>query len=74
MIYTTKKLNLLLNYSADIGCGTRRDTAWLDQRRFSIIGIDASKGMLKQAQNNFPDLHFIQDTLPELQKLNQHTY
>ena len=60
--------------SADIGCGTGRDTAWLNKKGYSIIGIDASKGMLEQAQKNFPDLHFVQDALPELKKLNQHTF
>ena len=60
--------------TADIGCGTGRDTAWLDQRGFSIIGTDASKGMLEQAQNNFPNLHFVKDELPKLNKLNQYTF
>lgn len=60
--------------TADIGCGTGRDTAWLDQRGFSVIGADASKGMLEQAQNNFPNLHFVQDALPNLDHLNQHTF
>jgi len=60
--------------TADIGCGTGRDTAWLDQKGGSIIGIDASKGMLKQAQKNHPALHFIQDALPELKKLNQQSF
>ena len=30
--------------------------------------------MLKQAQKNFPDLLFVQDTLPKLNKLNQHSF
>ena len=49
--------------SADIGCGIGRDTNWLDQQGYSVVGLDASKGMLEQAQNNFPVLHFVQDTL-----------
>ena len=32
--------------SADIGCGIGRDTAWLNQRGYSIIGIDASASFI----------------------------
>lgn len=60
--------------TADVGCGIGRDTAWLDQKGYSVIGIDASKGMLAQAQNNYPVLHFVQDILPDLNKLNQHLF
>ena len=60
--------------SADIGCGIGRDTDWLNKKGYSTIGIDASEGMLRQAQKNFPDLHFVQDTLPKLRKLNQHSF
>lgn len=60
--------------SADIGCGTGRDTAWLGRKGGSIIGIDASKGMLEQAQKNHPNLHFVQDDLPELKKLSQESF
>ena len=60
--------------TADIGCGIGRDTAWLANQGFLVIGIDASKGMLEQAQNSYPDLHFIQDTLPSINKLNEYTF
>ena len=72
--------DLISNYfipnaiSADIGCGIGRDTAWLDKEGYSITGIDASQGMLEQAQKKFPELHFVQDALPELKKLNQYTF
>jgi 2-polyprenyl-3-methyl-5-hydroxy-6-metoxy-1,4-benzoquinol methylase len=60
--------------TADIGCGIGRDTAWLNHRGFSVIGADASSGMLDQARNKFPSLQFIQDTLPSLNTLKQHTF
>ena len=52
--------------TADIGCGIGRDTHWLNNQGFSVIGIDASDGMLKQARQLFPQLLFKHDYLPQL--------
>ena len=58
----------------DMGCGIGRDTQWLNQQGYSALGVDASAGMLKQAQRLYPQVHFIKDSLPELTRLNGHTF
>ncbi len=58
----------------DVGCGIGRDTQWLNQQGFSTLGVDASGGMLAQAQRLYPDLHFIKDNLPNLNSLNSQTF
>ena len=55
--------------TADIGCGIGRDTHWLNQQGFPTIGVDASGEMLKQARLLYPNDKFVQDDLPELNKL-----
>ena len=58
----------------DVGCGIGRDTQWLTQQGYSAMGVDASDGMLAQAQQLYPDLHFIKDSLPNLNSLNGQTF
>lgn len=60
--------------TADIGCGIGRDTEWLAQQGYLVLGVDASKGMLKQARILHQDLKFIEDSLPELLELNEKTF
>ena len=67
--YFTKTGNTL-----DVGCGIGRDTQWLNQNGYPAIGIDASEGMLKQAQLLYPQVHFIKDSLPDLTNLNDQTF
>jgi len=67
--YFTKTANTL-----DIGCGIGRDTQWLNQQGYSALGVDASEGMLKQAQQLYPQVRFIKDTLPDLTHLNGQTF
>jgi SAM-dependent methyltransferase len=52
--------------TADIGCGAGRDVAWLGRHGFDTIGYDASAGLLQQAHERYPDLHFEQASLPDL--------
>ena len=33
--------------TADVGCGSGRDTAWLDENGYPSKGFDASEGLLK---------------------------
>ena len=49
---------------ADIGCGIGRDTHWLSQKGYEVIGIDAAEGMLQQARAHYPMNQFINDRLP----------
>jgi 2-polyprenyl-3-methyl-5-hydroxy-6-metoxy-1,4-benzoquinol methylase len=52
--------------TADIGCGSGRDVAWLQSQGFDATGYDASQGLLEQARARYPNLHFSQAALPEL--------
>jgi SAM-dependent methyltransferase len=52
--------------TADIGCGSGRDTAWLDANGFPAVGYDASAGLLEQARARHPGLSFRQSALPGL--------
>lgn len=51
---------------ADIGCGIGRDSAWLSSHGYPVIGIDASRGMLQQAKQQNPNVHYVHDSLPLL--------
>ena len=52
--------------SADIGCGSGREVAWLNTNGFSATGFDASEGLLKEACRRYPGLKFKHAELPEL--------
>ena len=52
--------------SADIGCGSGRDTAWLNDNGFPACGYDASEGLLAEARKRHPQLTFRYAVLPEL--------
>lgn len=63
---------LLLRYfqpgpTADIGCGSGRDTTWLDANGFPAVGYDASTGLLVEARRRYPDLDFQFSALPGLE-------
>ena len=68
-VYFTKSGNTL-----DVGCGIGRDTQWLNQHDYPALGVDASEGMLKQAQQLYPQVRFIKDSLPDLTRLNGQTF
>lgn len=53
----------------DAGCGIGRDSFFLQQHHFNVVGLDASKGMLEQAKSLYPSVRFLQDSLPSLQTL-----
>jgi SAM-dependent methyltransferase len=52
--------------AADIGCGSGRETAWLNAHGFQAIGYDASPGLLEQARRLHPGVPFESASLPEL--------
>jgi SAM-dependent methyltransferase len=53
--------------SADIGCGSGRDVAWLAANGFPAVGYDPSAGLLAQARARYPDLAFHTAALPALE-------
>lgn len=52
--------------TADIGCGSGRDTAWLARNGFAAIGFDYSEGLLTEARRLHPDVEFRRSVLPKL--------
>jgi SAM-dependent methyltransferase len=52
--------------TADIGCGSGRDAAWLDAEGFPTHGFDASEGLLAEARRRHPQIPFSQALLPDL--------
>jgi SAM-dependent methyltransferase len=52
--------------TADIGCGSGRDTAWLNAHGYPARGFDVSEGLLAEARRRHPGLVFTQATLPAL--------
>jgi SAM-dependent methyltransferase len=52
--------------TADIGCGSGREVAWLNTNGFPADGFDASDGLLAQARSRYPELNFAHAELPEL--------
>ncbi|MBO0755407.1 MAG: class I SAM-dependent methyltransferase [Bradyrhizobiaceae bacterium] len=52
--------------SADVGCGSGRDVAWLVANGFPATGYDPCEGLLKEARGRYPHLEFAKAALPEL--------
>ena len=52
--------------TADIGCGSGRDVAWLSANGFPAVGYDLSAGLLAQARARYPKLAFHSAALPAL--------
>ena len=52
--------------TADIGCGSGRDAAWLNDHGFPATGFDASEGLLAEARRRHPGVRFQQASLPRL--------
>lgn len=52
--------------TADVGCGSGRDTAWLSANGFPATGYDPSEGLLAQARLRHPGIPFHVAALPEL--------
>ena len=52
--------------TADIGCGSGRDTNWLSKNGYTAIGFDASEGLLAAARRLHPGIEFRYAALPEL--------
>lgn len=60
--------------TADIGCGSGRDTEYLHSLGFEIEGFDGSEGMLSEAKHRYKELSFTHATLPELSTIQDSRY
>ena len=70
--------DLLVQYfkpglTADIGCGSGRDAAWLAAHGYAVHGYDASEELLREAKSSYPHLHWDVATLPALENIPQNT-
>jgi SAM-dependent methyltransferase len=60
--------------TADVGCGSGREVAWLEANGFPAIGYDASRGLLEQARSRYPQLRFEAAALPELAGIPEQSF
>jgi len=60
--------------SADIGCGSGREVAWLNANGFSAAGFDASEGLLAEARRRYPGFKFASAELPDLKGIGARAY
>lgn len=61
---TVKRFFIPGGRTADIGCGSGRDAAWLDMNGYHAKGFDASDGLLSEARRRYPQVEFSTATLP----------
>lgn len=52
--------------TADIGCGSGRETGWLASHGYPVVGYDASPALLAQAKARHPHIEFANAALPDL--------
>jgi ubiquinone/menaquinone biosynthesis C-methylase UbiE len=60
--------------TADIGCGSGRDTNFLHENGFPTIGFDASTGMLEVAKERYSHIEFNPCMLPELDEIKDEQF
>lgn len=53
--------------TADVGCGSGRDTAWLSAHGFPAVGFEPSQGLLAEARQRHPEIDFQAAALPALE-------
>ncbi|WGS22281.1 MULTISPECIES: class I SAM-dependent methyltransferase [unclassified Bradyrhizobium] len=60
--------------TADIGCGSGREVAWLNANGFPAQGYDASEGLLSEARTRYPQLRFTRAELPEVRGIAANSF
>jgi SAM-dependent methyltransferase len=60
--------------TADIGCGSGREVAWLNTNGFPAKGFDASDGLLAEARTRYPQFEFAHAELPGLRGIDSNGY
>jgi len=60
--------------TAEIGCGSGREVAWLNASGFPAEGFDASDGLLAEARRRYPTHKFVYAELPELSGIAANAY
>jgi SAM-dependent methyltransferase len=65
-MYALLREHFAAGATADVGCGSGRDTAWLAAAGYDPIGYDASAGLLAVARDRHPGVRFERAALPDL--------
>src|SRR5258708_26831497 len=60
--------------TADVGCGSGRDAAWLNACGYPTKGFDASEGHLAEARRRHPQIHFSTAILPGLDGIAESSF
>ncbi len=60
--------------TADVGCGSGREVAFLAAAGFDVTGYDASDALLEQARLRYPRLRFQTAVLPDLDEVDDETF
>jgi SAM-dependent methyltransferase len=60
--------------TADIGCGSGREVAWLTANGFPAAGYDPSEGLLREARARYPRLTLAAAALPDLAGVPDHSF
>jgi SAM-dependent methyltransferase len=60
--------------TADVGCGSGRDAAWLNACGYPTTGFDASEGLLAEARRRHPQIHFSTAILPGLDGIAESSF
>jgi SAM-dependent methyltransferase len=55
-----------LGPTADVGCGSGRDAAWLTANGFQAVGLEPSDGLRAEAERRHPNVPFHNAVLPDL--------
>ncbi|HZR72099.1 class I SAM-dependent methyltransferase [Bradyrhizobium sp.] len=69
-----KRFFIASGLTADIGCGSGREIAWLNANGFPSKGLDASEGLLTEARARYPQFEFTRAALPDLRGVAADTY
>ncbi|MDC0602714.1 class I SAM-dependent methyltransferase, partial [Aliiglaciecola sp.] len=58
-------------WALDVGAGSGRDALFLANKGISVVAVEPAKGlrMLARSTKSNPNIHWLDDTLPELQKV-----
>src|ERR1700761_1267931 len=69
-----KRFFIANGVTADIGCGSGREVAWLNANGFPAKGFDASDGLLAEARARYRLLDFVHAELPGLKAISANAY
>jgi SAM-dependent methyltransferase len=69
-----KRFFVASGVTADIGCGSGREVAWLNANGFPARGFDASDGLLAEARARYSQFDFVRAELPALSGMAANTF